>query len=331
MEREGGGSSSGKDIIDLFLGDVRGIPLLTPQEERELGRQIQAGRAAYMKLKIAEAEGYPRDPELEELVKQGEEAKSKLVKSNTKLVIYIAKRHIGHGVPFEDLIQEGVLGLMRAAEKFDPERGTKFSTYATWWIRHGGWRAIESRQGSMGPAVETQRLLMRKRKMEIAYFQIYGVFPSDEEMCEMLGVSPQRLEALKKADKLSMYSLEEVVTNTPNSQDMFDEGRMRIEYIRGDCEVEEEILERVRQDELRELVRQVIHSIDLTERERFILKEYFGLDGKEDRENVSLRILGEDLSLSRERVRQLRNSAMEKLKKYLEENPEIKEELLELF
>ena len=125
------------DSIGLYLNDIGKVPLLTAEDERELSRQIEEGREAQ-----AELDNGKRSVALKRKVKQAEQAKDRFIRSNLRLVVSIAKNYRGQGLGFLDLIQEGILGLIRAVEKFDWRRGYKFSTYATWWIRQAITRSI---------------------------------------------------------------------------------------------------------------------------------------------------------------------------------------------
>src|SRR5690606_32318451 len=126
------------DLVRIYLREIGRVPLLTAEEEVELAKAIEAGLFAEARLSAAD---HP-NPELEELVWEGERAKQRLIEANLRLVVSIAKRYVGRGMLFLDLIQEGNLGLIRAVEKFDYTKGYKFSTYATWWIRQAITRAI---------------------------------------------------------------------------------------------------------------------------------------------------------------------------------------------
>jgi RNA polymerase primary sigma factor len=241
--------------------------LLTHEEEIDLGRRIREG---------------------------DETARSKLIERNLRLVIPVAKKYRGMGLPFGDLIQEGNIGLMRAADKFDPEKGFRFSTYATWWIRQAVQRAVADKGRTIRVPVHMGEKI---RKMARTYNELSAQLerePSDEEVAERLGWDVDRVKDVKSAipDAASL--------NQPLSS---DEGSSELGDLIEDERESGTVSEVVRALETSRLMESVAR---LPKRERRVLVRRYGLDGEKP---ATLADLSEELAVSRERVRQLRYEA----------------------
>jgi RNA polymerase primary sigma factor len=253
--------------LGRYLRQISRGRLLTHEEELDLGRRIREG---------------------------DETARSKLIEKNLRLVIPVAKKYRGRGLPFGDLIQEGNIGLMRAADKFDPEKGFRFSTYATWWIRQAVQRAVADKGRTIRVPVHMGE---KMRKMARTYNELSTKLerePTDEEVAEGIGWDVDRVKDVKSAipDATSL--------NQPLSS---DEGGSEL----GDF-VEDERESDAAGEVVRELeTRRLMESVGrLPERQRRVLVRRYGLDGEKP---STLADLSEELAVSRERVRQLQREA----------------------
>jgi RNA polymerase primary sigma factor len=226
-----------------------------------------------------------------------ERAKAEMLRANLRLAIYVAKRYRGQGVPFLDLIQEGNLGLMRALEKFEPERGLKFVTYAHWWVRQAISRAIIEQRGTVrlpGHIVERRSKL---RAASDKHWQVHGQEPSVQELSAALGWPQEEVEALQGARQVIVQLHEPVTDDGRRIEDtMEDEQTPRPDVLVADRELQQRI---------------AVCLADLPEREARILRLRFGL---ETDHSHSLKEIGEIFGLSRERIRQLERIALEKLR-----------------
>uniref|UniRef100_A0A832H4G5 RNA polymerase sigma factor n=1 Tax=Oscillatoriales cyanobacterium SpSt-402 TaxID=2282168 RepID=A0A832H4G5_9CYAN len=262
------------DSVGLFLREMARYPLLTQAQEVELAREI--------------AKGGP----------QAEIAKRKLVRSNLRLVVSIAKKYLNRGVPFLDLIQEGAMGLMRAAEKFDYERGYKFSTYAYWWIRQGITRAIASQSRTVRLPVHMVEKLNQVRKARQMLSQKLGRKPTKQEIAAELDLDEDKLEHVLDVSQgtLSLHAWVGREEDTELMQLIED----------SDTVAPNECLDH-------KLLCDRLNSVleHLSDRERDIIKLRFGLT---DGQHYTLSEIGELYHLSRERVRQIQAKAMRKLR-----------------
>ncbi len=263
-----------QDSVGQFLKEMARYPLLTASQEVELARTI--------------ARGGPK----------AELAKQKLVRANLRLVVSIAKKYLNRGVPFLDLIQEGSIGLIRAAEKFDYERGYKFSTYAYWWIRQGITRAIASQSRIVRLPVHMVEKLNQVKKLRRELSQSLGRRPNKAELAEALDLTPDKLDAILEAGRRTL-SLHARVGK--------DEDTELLQLI----EDTDELAPDARLD-LNLLGDRIDSLLDqLSEREREVIRLRFGLaDGR----SYTLSEIGALFSLSRERVRQIQAKAMRKLR-----------------
>ncbi len=258
------------DALQLFLNEAARYPLLTAAEEVELAKRVERG---------------------------DEEAKERMINSNLRLVVSIAKRYQGHGLSLLDLIQEGIIGLIRAVEKFDWRRGFKFSTYATWWIRQAVQRGVANKSRTIRIPVH---IVEREQKIARA----------ERELATKLGRQPTEQEVAKRI-KLPLKQVREVrqaaraVTSLDKPIGAENEGSFG-ELVASDQETpEEEVTYSLQEKALRRAV------AELPERERKIVKLRYGLNG--DRDPKSLEAIGRELGLTRERVRQIEAAALERL------------------
>jgi RNA polymerase primary sigma factor len=285
------------ETVSLYFKQMATTPLLKREEEVVLAKRIERGVAAKRRLEqggqsLELRHGYMRQVAL------GEAARQHLTKANTRLVISIAKRYMGKGVPFLDLIQEGNLGLMKAVGKFDHRRGCKFSTYATWWIRQCIFRAL-SRQGRVIRMPQHISDKIRKMYRTAQYLeQRSGKPPSAAEVGEELGISPQRVRWMKAKSRRAL-SLEKPVGEDGDAQ--------LAQFIPDEdspapAEIAEDSL-------LAEAVNEVLAS--LTPREERILRLRYGLEGGRD---WTLKEVGAKFGLTRERIRQIERKALRRLR-----------------
>lgn len=260
-----------KDPIKMYLKEIGKISLLTPSRERELARRAQKG-----------------DPK----------AKEELITANLRLVVSIAKRYIGRGLTFLDLIQEGNIGLIKAVEKFDWKKGYKFSTYATWWIRQAITRAIADQARTIRVPVHMVETINKLNKVIREHLQDYGEYPTVEELGRITGKTPEKIEEILAASK------ETVSLESPISGD--EESTM------GDF-IHDDSLEQPEEAAMKMLLREQIDQIldTLSPREAMVLKMRYGLlDGK----TKTLEEVGQFFNVTRERIRQIEVKALRKLR-----------------
>jgi RNA polymerase primary sigma factor len=258
------------DALQLFLNEIGRYPLLTAKEEVELAKRIERGDRA---------------------------AKDRMINSNLRLVVSIAKKYQGHGLSLLDLIQEGIIGLIRAVEKFDWRRGYKFSTYATWWIRQAVQRGVANKAREIRIPVH---IVEREQKMARAERELtlkLGRTPTDAEIARASKVPVKQIEEVRRAAR-AVTSLDRPIGGE-------NEGTMG-ELVAGEAPApEEEVTVSLREDVLRRAVGQ------LPDRQREVVKLRYGLNG--DIDPVSLEEIGRRLGITRERVRQIEAEALERL------------------
>ncbi len=286
------------DTIGLYLRDMARAPLLTLDEEVALARRINAGRCSKRALELGVVMDEAVVDELQALVANGQDAREALIKANTRLVVSIAKKYVNRGVPFQDLIQEGNLGLMHAVEKFDYTRGYRFSTYATWWIRQTISRAVSDQSRLIRLPVHmsdrVKDLYRAVRKME----QEQGNAPTAAELAPALGIDVRKVEWLMRVSWRPL-SLEQPVNN--------DEDSELGAFIPDESAPTPP--QSAQQNILHETIELVLGT--LPEREAHILRLRFGLANGEAQ---TLEEVGAEFGLTRERIRQLENKALRRLR-----------------
>jgi RNA polymerase primary sigma factor len=285
------------DTIGLYLKEVGRVPLLTAEEEVELAQRIEQGRLAREELAKGNVSPHRRQ-ELQRLIEDGWAAREHLITANSRLVISVAKKYMGRGVPFLDLIQEGNIGLIRAAKKFDYRRGHKFSTYATWWIRQAVTRAIADQGRTIRVPVHMGDQINKLLRVQHQLTQRLGRDPSVEELAQSLDVTPQKVENMIQVARRPL-SLE---TPTDDEEDS----------VLGDFIQDEEIAapdETATYNLLREHLDSVLNG--LPPREVRILQLRYGLlDGQA----YTLEEVGRKMGVTRERVRQIEAQALSRLR-----------------
>lgn len=288
---------SSDDSISLYLKEMASVPLLKPEEEVTLAKQLEGGRAALREL---ERDGH-RPAERERLlhaIEAGNTARAHLIKANTRLVVSIAKRYMGQGVPFLDLIQEGNLGLMKAVEKFDYRRGCKFSTYATWWIRQSITRALAEQGRVIRLPSHVGDRIRKVYRTAQQLEQDSGQRPTPLEIADQMGLDPSKIRWLIKVSRRPL-SLEKPVGEEEDSE--------LGEFIEDEDSptptdsVTHSLLER-KMDEV---------LATLSPREARILRLRFGL---QDGRSYTLKEVGEKFGLTRERIRQIEREALGRLR-----------------
>jgi RNA polymerase primary sigma factor len=299
-----------EDSIRVYLQEIGRIRLLRPDEEIELARKI----ADLLQLEElatqfeADKGHYPDTKEWAALVDMplvkfrrrlmlGRRAKEKMVQSNLRLVVSIAKKYMNRGLSFQDLIQEGSLGLIRAAEKFDHEKGYKFSTYATWWIRQAITRAIADQSRTIRLPVHLYETISRIKKTTKTLSQEFGRKPTEEEIAESMEMTIEKLRFIAKSAQLPI-SLE-----TPIGKE--EDSRLG-DFIEADIENPE-------QDVAKNLLREDLEGVlaTLSPRERDVLRLRYGLD---DGRMKTLEEIGQIFDVTRERIRQIEAKALRKLR-----------------
>jgi len=289
---------STSDTVGLYLKEMSQVPLLATEEEVRLAKAIEAGREAQEALNKNGA-GEEERKRLERRIAEGIAAREHLIKANTRLVVSIAKKYMGRGVPFLDLIQEGNLGLMKAVKKFDYTRGYRFSTYATWWIRQTITRSIADQGRTIRVPVHMsdriRRLYKTARKLE----QEYGRQPTPEEIAEEMDLEPHKVRWMLRVSWRPM-SLERPIGDEGDSDELgsFIEDRSTPMPT-----------ENASQRLLAEKIQEMLTT--LSPREARILRLRFGLvDGC----SHTLEEVGQRFGLTRERIRQIEGKALRRLR-----------------
>ncbi|MBE0411399.1 MAG: sigma-70 family RNA polymerase sigma factor [Anaerolineales bacterium] len=293
------------EMILLYVKEATQVPLLTKEEEVELSERIEQGRIAQQELAHGNV-NQRRIQELRLMIEDGWRAREHLIRANARLVISIAKRYTGRGVPFLDLVQEGNIGLMRAAKKFEFRRGYKFSTYATWWIRQAITRAIAEQSRTIRLPVHMSDQIIRMKRVQHQLQQSMGRLPSDEELAEALEVPMDKLEYMTEV------SQQPISLQTPIRE---DEDESLGEFIEdaNAPDPEESAFKMVMDSDLKEIL------THLPPREKRVLQLRFGLDSGQ---TLTLNEVGRKMGITRERVRQLESQALARLR-----SPDVKVKL----
>ncbi len=291
------------DVVGLYLKEAGRVPLLTAEEEVMLAKRMEAAEFARLRLEDAETVhieilSWSEEQGLREVMLDGERAQEHLIRANARLVISVAKKYIGRGVPFLDLIQEGNIGLIRATNKFEYQRGHKFSTYATWWIRQAVSRAVADQGRTIRVPVHMGDQLNRMRRVQLQLLQELGREPKIDELAHGMDTTPDKVENLLEISRRPV-SLE-----TP----IDDEGDSTF----GDF-VEDSNSPAPSEEVATHLLHvQLQQALDkLPAREAQILRLRYGLaDGRV----YTLEEVGQTIGVTRERVRQLEAQALNRLR-----------------
>ncbi|MBN1296546.1 sigma-70 family RNA polymerase sigma factor [bacterium] len=291
----------GSDTVRMYFQDLGDFSPLSREEEVDYARDIsEASSLLKQLLSRTQAES---DDELENQIAEAQislnERINRLVRANLRLVIAIAKRYVNRGLPFSDLMQEGNIGLMKAAERFDPGRGFRFSTYATWWIRQAITRAISEYSRTIRIPVHLNDTLSKMGKFTNKFIQDHQRFPTPVEIAKELNMKEERVARL----------LALVQAPFPLEGSLKEHDEFRLSDVIPDESAEVPLDEAERQ-ELRELVSAALTP--LTEREQKVLKLRFGI---QDGVDHTLEAIGKKLGLTRERIRQIESVALKKLRK----------------
>ena len=290
------------DPVRMYLKEIGKVDLLTAQEEVNLAMKIEAGTEASKKLEAAENGEIEltraEQRRLMRIEQVGLEAKQSLISANLRLTVSIAKRYVGRGMLFLDLIQEGNLGLIRAGEKFDYTKGFKFSTYATWWIRQAITRAIADQARTIRIPVHMVETINKLVRVQRQLLQDLGRDPTPEEIGAEMGISADRVREIQK------ISQEPVSLETPIGE---EEDSQLGDFIEDSTAVAPP--EAASDSMLREQLEQVLDS--LADRERKVIKFRFGL---EDGHPRTLEEVGREFGVTRERIRQIESKTLAKLR-----------------
>lgn len=290
------------DPVRMYLKEIGNIQLLTLEEETELAREVVEGRAAKEKLDKIEADDQntvsaEEYEALLDIVERAEIAKDKLVNANLRLVVSIAKRYLGRGLQFLDLIQEGNMGLIKAVDKFDHHKGFKFSTYATWWIRQAITRAVADQARTIRIPVHMVETINKLVRVQRQLVQEFSREPTPEEVAERMEISVEKVQQIQKIAQ-EPISLESPVGEEDSSLGDFISDPHALDPYEYTAKMK-----------LREELDSVLST--LTEREERVLRLRFGLiDGRQR----TLEEVGREFNVTRERIRQIEAKALRKLK-----------------
>lgn len=290
---------SSDDTVGLYLKEMARVPLLTTEQEVDLAKRIERGKAAQRLLRRLNGNGTKqKKAELQAEIQDAKAARDHLIKANTRLVVSIAKKYMARGVPFLDLIQEGNLGLMKAVEKFDYQRGFRFSTYATWWIRQTITRSIADQGRTIRVPVHMSDRIRRLYKVARQLEQTLGRKPTPEEIAEEMELDPRKVQWMMRVSWRPL-SLETPVGEEEDSE-------------LGSF-VEDESTPTPTQSAYQNLLRDKIEEVltTLSPREARILRLRFGLHNGR---SYTLEEVGQKFGLTRERIRQIEGKALRRLR-----------------
>ena len=290
------------DPVRMYLKEIGKVNLLSSDEEIELAQAMDAGNAAKEQLAELQAAGeeIPAEvqAELDKAIKKGERAKQRLAEANLRLVVSIAKRYVGRGMQFLDLIQEGNLGMIKAVEKFDYTKGYKFSTYATWWIRQAITRAIADQARTIRIPVHMVETINKVIRVSRQLLQELGHDPTPEEIAEEMSMPVERVREILK------IAQEPVSLETPIGEE--EDSHL------GDFIPDEDASEPAEAASFTLLKEQLVEVLStLTPREEKVLKLRFGI---EDGRTRTLEEVGKEFNVTRERIRQIEAKALRKLR-----------------
>jgi RNA polymerase primary sigma factor len=296
-----GGTS---DPVRMYLKEIGRVPLLTGAEEVEYSRRIESGGFAAARLADLAAAGqidtleFTERRALQRTIRRGEDAREVIIEANLRLVVSIAKRYVGRGMHFLDLIQEGNLGLMRAVEKFDYTKGFKFSTYATWWIRQAITRAIADQARTIRIPVHMVESINKVHRVQRQMLQELEREPTVEELAERVGLSEDRVREIQRIS-LDLLSLDAPVGEEDDSN--------LADFI------EDQAAEAPAEAAARRMLnRAVVDALDeLSDREKAVVRLRFGLDDGQAR---TLEEVGKEFGVTRERIRQIESKTLAKLR-----------------
>lgn len=285
------------DMVRMYMAEAAHVPLLSADEERKLSQRIEMGRLAQQDLARGNV-SQKRLKELRHLIEDGWAAREHLIRANTRLVMSVARKYLGRGLPFLDLVQEGNIGLMRAAKKYDYQRGFKFSTYATWWIRQAITRALADQSRTIRLPVHMGDQINRMLRTQHRLQQELGRVPNAEELADELEVPQEKVKQMFQLAQLPL-SLE-----TPIGEEEDDTLGEFVEDIESP-DPEETTAHALFQHDLGEMLD------ELPPRELRVLQLRYGLlDG----EPLTLKQVGQKMGITRERVRQLESQAFRRLR-----------------
>ena len=284
--------------LSIFLHEIGRVALLTGPQEVELAKAIEAGNIASERLE--EEDGPPPDEveKLRQQVFEGDIARGRLTEANLRLVVSVARRYMNRGLPMDDLIQEGNIGLLRAVEKFDYRRGFKFSTYATWWIRQAVTRSISDHARTIRIPVHMMETITRLWRTMGQLEQQLGREPTYDELGEVMELTPDRVR------EIASILPPPISLDTPVGDDQ--------DAMLGDF-VEDRNAQLLEEEGARAVLRGQVESVlsSLTERERRVLDLRYGLEGGQQH---TLDEIGSRLGVTRERIRQIEAKALRKLR-----------------
>jgi RNA polymerase primary sigma factor len=286
------------DPVRMYLKEIGRVPLLNAVEEVDLAKRIEAGLFAQERLTSTAYVSDDLKRELEMIERDGQLAKKRLVESNLRLVVSIAKRYVGRGMPFLDLIQEGNLGLIRAVEKFDYTRGYKFSTYATWWIRQAITRAMADQARTIRIPVHMVELINKIARVKRQLMQQLGREPTPEEISREAELPPERVSEIQKISQEPMSLQAPIGMEEDSSLGDFIEDSDAVMPV----DAASFLL-------LHEQLESILHT--LTPREQRVIALRYGLA---DGQPHTLEEVGQEFGVTRERIRQIEHKTLSKLR-----------------